>query len=225
MDKQKTVNLLDQVITCFPQQVLSLLIYEYMGLPPVEFPDDYQDSFVHVTKSKVNVVNYSSPWLWIPAKTPLRLSEHSFTLLNVNVHSWMLSLTTHFEIRVPKDLSFSAEKHQRRLVRFISHSSARYIHVYVNLKRHSIVTIFANDSGQWSADEMKYELDDETILSCSPCVGVGWVPQTVELIPKLPVQLLPSPTDAQFDSWNDMVHYGNLTVMIKSLVELKQRLE
>jgi hypothetical protein len=211
IDKKETIHVLDQVITCFPQRILSSLIFEYLDLPPVEFQDDYKDNFVSISRYEVHVLQYSGPWLVIPTKKPLSLSSHSWTFVNKNKAPWNVSLQQHFEINTTENMLQKGTP--RHLVRQIHWTDPLYIHIYINLKRHSIVTIFANNSSEWFADEIMYEsfgFDDQQILSFAPCVQVGFFPQNVEIIPQLPfkfAKLTNLYVPPMNTSWHDAKNY------------------
>jgi hypothetical protein len=206
-DKQIWVDALDKTIVCFPNRVLSLLIFDYLQLPPVQFAKQCSNEFVCVTPSTLTVTKFSDPWIWV----------HSDLLLQNSSHSWTFASTSRapFYIGIAQSgnggMGNGGFESKRGLFRYFNEVYYDYIHIHINFTTHCIVFICIQNATNWFATEVNFAdcmFKDQELLSFFPCVAVGYL-QSIEIISALPFKLSKQkdPKNLNFNRWHGPIQY------------------
>jgi hypothetical protein len=220
IEELEWVKTIDNVVSVFPQQVMSKIVVSYILESEIEF-DHTKTEYVETNSRQIKCLQFSVPYISIPCKLPLMHSKKSISFIHrgskrcdmfVKLHSSNDSIWLQNKFNLVMcdgslgyfyDTSFVCIDFNLVLKQIIT----TQIHVDAKTKTYfkSIAIVIFN----------VYEIE-KLLLSCVPHFEVGWFPQEIELVPEIKLDESWQIKNAFTNHLWHVVRHGNYEILPES---------
>jgi hypothetical protein len=200
-------EVVDQIITSFPQKVISTIISSYLIKTKVEFDDTRNSDFLHVTEDTIRVIRYSGPWIPVLGKHPFSICEPKW-FLQVNEHSEQNdSVICGIAQKVDPNYACNGELIH---LAFLKQKDIICLHLSHDKKtNHTTLncSLVRNESVQHTMYLISQKTIHDSIDVCYPFVACGYLSQSIKLVSEPEnLQICVNRNEIDNCAWSHLLH-------------------